>query len=109
MFFFSSRRRHTRSDRDWSSDVCSSDLAPFVRNGETAPENEQRHKRGKMCVGRGEQHRAENHSDKAAKVAFEYAVNEKPKNKLLDNGCDGDRKHNDHYPLLDRARSTEEL
>src|SRR5216683_4179452 len=26
-FFFSSRRRHTISDRDWSSDVCSSDLA----------------------------------------------------------------------------------
>src|SRR5690349_5432303 len=26
MFFFSSRRRHTRSLRDWSSDVCSSDL-----------------------------------------------------------------------------------
>src|SRR3989440_1857737 len=25
VFFFSSRRRHTRSDRDWSSDVCSSD------------------------------------------------------------------------------------
>ena len=25
-FFFASRRRHTRSDRDWSSDVCSSDL-----------------------------------------------------------------------------------
>src|SRR5699024_11660190 len=25
-FFFSSRRRHTRSNRDWSSDVCSSDL-----------------------------------------------------------------------------------
>src|SRR6266536_4976305 len=25
-FFFSSRRRHTRSTRDWSSDVCSSDL-----------------------------------------------------------------------------------
>src|SRR5438874_790769 len=34
VFFFSSRRRHTRSLRDWSSDVCSSDLAgasePFV-------------------------------------------------------------------------------
>src|SRR5437868_9297839 len=27
IFFFSSRRRHTRSKRDWSSDVCSSDLA----------------------------------------------------------------------------------
>src|SRR5699024_11628571 len=28
-FFFSSRRRHTRSKRDWSSDVCSSDLVVF--------------------------------------------------------------------------------
>src|SRR5699024_11894462 len=27
LFFFSSRRRHTRSKRDWSSDVCSSDLS----------------------------------------------------------------------------------
>src|SRR5699024_11760240 len=27
IFFFSSRRRHTRSKRDWSSDVCSSDLS----------------------------------------------------------------------------------
>src|SRR2546430_5649414 len=30
-FFFSSRRRHTRFDCDWSSDVCSSDL--FKDNG----------------------------------------------------------------------------
>src|SRR5207247_4986538 len=30
-FFFSSRRRHTRSARDWSSDVCSSDLPPGDR------------------------------------------------------------------------------
>src|SRR5690606_39864344 len=28
-FFFSSRRRHTRFSRDWSSDVCSSDLDDF--------------------------------------------------------------------------------
>src|SRR5690606_41204982 len=28
-FFFSSRRRHTRFSRDWSSDVCSSDLRKF--------------------------------------------------------------------------------
>src|SRR2546427_6982510 len=27
LFFFSSRRRHTRFDCDWSSDVCSSDLS----------------------------------------------------------------------------------
>src|SRR5207249_8887485 len=36
-FFFSSRRRHTRSKRDWSSDVCSSDLsiADLVKKLET--------------------------------------------------------------------------
>src|SRR5699024_893651 len=30
LFFVSSRRRHTRSKRDWSSDVCSSDLTDHV-------------------------------------------------------------------------------
>src|SRR5260221_13409875 len=30
VFFFSSRRRHTRSLCDWSSDVCSSDLGQFA-------------------------------------------------------------------------------
>src|SRR5216684_1668613 len=42
VFFFSSRRRHTRCSRDWSSDVCSSDLeqsdlfqAVYGRNGES--------------------------------------------------------------------------
>src|SRR5699024_11734829 len=34
-FLFSSRRRHTRSKRDWSSDVCSSDLG-----NELKPSNE---------------------------------------------------------------------
>src|SRR2546422_9180750 len=33
-FFFSSRRRHTRCSRDWSSDVCSSDLR---RSSTTSP------------------------------------------------------------------------
>src|SRR5882672_12026396 len=42
LFFFSSRRRHTRSLCDWSSDVCSSDLtefrpAPPVGEGDPAP------------------------------------------------------------------------
>src|SRR5699024_11629267 len=38
LFFFSSRRRHTRSKRDWSSDVCSSDLclAPSPTSPTTA-------------------------------------------------------------------------
>src|SRR3990167_905493 len=38
MYFFSSRRRHTRFDCDWSSDVCSSDLL--------LPEDEMRRVRG---------------------------------------------------------------
>src|SRR5699024_11880293 len=36
IFFFSSRRRHTRSKRDWSSDVCSSDLLQRWRSGNGA-------------------------------------------------------------------------
>src|SRR2546430_3364147 len=35
-FFFSSRRRHTRFDCDWSSDVCSSDLRRRPRHGHGA-------------------------------------------------------------------------
>src|SRR5690606_39827086 len=49
-FFFSSRRRHTRFSRDWSSDVCSSDLciARFEDNRTTgAPVL--------MLMGRGDQ------------------------------------------------------
>src|SRR5690606_39742934 len=34
LFFFSSRRRHTSFSRDWSSDVCSSDLAGQLPWGE---------------------------------------------------------------------------
>src|SRR2546430_2406084 len=36
-FFFSSRRRHTRFDCDWSSDVCSSDLRKLGVKGEEMP------------------------------------------------------------------------
>src|SRR5256884_7408773 len=32
-FFFASRRRHTRCSRDWSSDVCSSDLGELAADG----------------------------------------------------------------------------
>src|SRR5207249_7666923 len=46
-FFFSSRRRHTRSKRDWSSDVCSSDLSLLLGHSHpqvTAAVAEQVHK-----------------------------------------------------------------
>src|SRR2546427_8225984 len=37
LFFFSSRRRHTRFDCDWSSDVCSSDLITSSLRGRALP------------------------------------------------------------------------
>src|SRR6266403_4540757 len=50
-FFFSSRRRHTRSLRDWSSDVCSSDLGPQRVRGRPA------HARDRAPRGLGRRHR----------------------------------------------------
>src|SRR5215217_8719312 len=44
-FFFSSRRRHTRYWRDWSSDVCSSDLRARV-GGVSPPDDAQAEERG---------------------------------------------------------------
>src|SRR5690606_39528443 len=38
-FFFSSRRRHTRFSRDWSSDVCSSDLTLIIDNYDSFTHN----------------------------------------------------------------------
>src|SRR5256884_4510490 len=46
-FFFSSRRRHTRCSRDWSSDVCSSDLQHEVRLRVHFPQNESHLNRAK--------------------------------------------------------------
>src|SRR5690606_39471577 len=43
LFFFSSRRRHTRFSRDWSSDVCSSDLNQAERITATAEYQRYRH------------------------------------------------------------------
>src|SRR6266699_3181076 len=40
-FFFSSRRRHTRCGRDWSSDVCSSDLAERRRERKISSERQE--------------------------------------------------------------------
>src|SRR5688572_31548619 len=50
IFFFSSRRRHTRFDCDWSSDVCSSDL-------EGRPSRDYRHTKALMHSDTGLWHR----------------------------------------------------
>src|SRR5207245_7119338 len=58
LFFFSSRRRHTRCYRDWSSDVCSSDLAGDLEDhggGEAGALAEQRagQRHRRVRAGRG--------------------------------------------------------
>src|SRR2546430_5095211 len=70
-FFFSSRRRHTRFDCDWSSDVCSSDLAHgagtgWARSLLAQHLSERRRAPGRGCVvarparrGRSEEHTSE--------------------------------------------------
>src|SRR5439155_8871438 len=66
-FFFSSRRRHTRWPRDWSSDVCSSDLRIAGDDAPGEPERgpgRQQHIviddiLGQQAIGRG--HRMEPH------------------------------------------------
>src|SRR6185295_19409724 len=50
-FFFSSRRRHTRYWRDWSSDVCSSDLKARLRR-EGVPGEEIRERLEALNMGR---------------------------------------------------------
>src|SRR5256884_5039351 len=81
LFFFSSRRRHTRCSRDWSSDVCSSDLSSSTIRGASTGSSDDaasrwqssdRHRRGFGGAGLGERPR-----DRGA---------------LRGGGCEGDRK-----------------
>src|SRR5437660_12891797 len=85
-FFFSSRRRHTRWPRDWSSDVCSSDLGhtrgkacspdktvPYVYDGADAAaliRSEER-RVGKECRSRG----APEHQKKKTTTASKHYRN----------------------------------
>src|SRR5690606_40874049 len=62
-FFFSSRRRHTRFSRDWSSDVCSSDLPGVSKGGrglsacERSPGGAAPNRRRRGCGARSEERR----------------------------------------------------
>src|SRR3712207_9492832 len=62
-FFFSSKRRHTRYWRDWSSDVCSSDLhEPAAREDRRhvrEPRNDTRRSRAEVLLVRPARHPAD--------------------------------------------------
>src|SRR5437870_10938445 len=79
-FFFSSRRRHTRWPRDWSSDVCSSDLVAAARAARTdglrAVQVPDAHREAEVAVGEGA-HRADVH-DVAGVLVGELRPREEP-------------------------------
>src|SRR5437660_12448071 len=82
LFFFSSRRRHTRWPRDWSSDVCSSDLLRFdwKRLGNVLkqlPVEAQAHAAGK-CGARSEERRV----GKECRYRWTRSQKEKKSNKV---------------------------
>src|SRR5216684_5604497 len=58
-FFFSSRRRHTRCSRDWSSDVCSSDLLGRRNRCSGAPRRTRQHWSGDEGGQAGQRSRPE--------------------------------------------------
>src|SRR2546430_6572049 len=79
VFFFSSRRRHTRFDCDWSSDVCSSDLAALASllDGEKARGNSVA---GGIRPGALPTH----HAPKAKQVIYLHMVGGPPQMDLYD-------------------------
>src|SRR5437899_10425354 len=80
--------------------------APFVRYRKAAAENNQWHKRGKMCVRCGKQKRAKGDADQTAKIASRYAIDEKSEHELLDYRRDRYSEQYYHDSLLDSLRST---
>src|SRR2546430_12020991 len=75
-FFFSSKRRHTRFDCDWSSDVCSSDLISWDRLGAPGSPrrsaNRQRHITDLIVAV--EPDRSEEHTSELQHSQISYAV-----------------------------------
>src|SRR2546430_13611144 len=74
-FFFSSRRRHTRFDCDWSSDVCSSDLAAKVLHRLASLDDLRKHalrvgEQSPTGIGQGHPPRATN-EEVDPEIAFE--------------------------------------
>src|SRR6185295_17626748 len=94
-FFFSSRRRHTRYWRDWSSDVCSSDLLDAIVL-EVREIGEERHlpvpgrRRGEACVAAHLQQPAERVRRRAAAARLLAAERQACQRAELPAGCVAD-------------------
>src|SRR5687768_17981248 len=87
-FFFSSRRRHTRCSRDWSSDVCSSDL-PFFTGRQKLIDTEGRVERftKKFGVQTSEQRKTAARAVKDAKAKTTGATKRDRKSVVVGKEC----------------------
>src|SRR2546430_8876088 len=107
-FFFSSRRRHTRFDCDWSSDVCSSDLALNRAGKKTTTSRTLRAKttiRHTRKVTRSEEHTSELQSQ--SNLVCRLLLEKKKKNKKVfnvhDHHCDTSDNHNNNTGHTDET------
>src|SRR5439155_4417206 len=78
VFFFSSRRRHTRWPRDWSSDVCSSDLELMLLGAIAGAEMAMRDVGIPVTPGAGVAAAAEHYRGTAAPLAPRAAAGQSP-------------------------------
>src|SRR2546430_11840893 len=95
MFFFSSRRRHTRFDCDWSSDVCSSDLGRS-----TGLTRRRTYPTGAACGTCRSRSRSEEHTSELQSQSNLVCrlLLEKKKNNVIT--------HDDYYHVMLRVRHT---
>src|SRR5437870_12287579 len=93
-FFFSSRRRHTRWPRDWSSDVCSSDLLEIRRAREALRRLACDHPDRSDAALRGRAHGIEEIGRASCRESVEMTVERRiVKTKKANKSCTVIRKH----------------
>src|SRR2546430_8789000 len=87
-FFFSSRRRHTRFDCDWSSDVCSSDLAMRLSSKEEFTGEIASHWKEQMEKYRGQaEEMAQRLEKQAAELRHELARSQRSEERRVGKEC----------------------
>src|SRR5438034_10973863 len=87
MFFFSSRRRHTRSLCDWSSDVCSSDLT--ARHRPAKARRARADQRGEVFRSRPTQLRAVRHANSSQAFLEQRVVPGRSEERRVGKSVDG--------------------
>src|SRR2546427_9969848 len=103
-FFFSSRRRHTRFDCDWSSDVCSSDLCALCAQRAAfaiACFYDDRHARQRQQIGRA------SCKGKSVDLGGRRIIKKKKYKSLVNRDSENTRMSGRHASVVNRTRLAE--